>query len=140
MEMIERFSVGRSGRTTMILLTQGIIVGPFNRRANDVIGVAALRRVVIYGLDIRGLTAPATSADRASMPDTDGDGSSLRFRMDSSESWAAELALGTGGRNVRGTEGLSTALASFVALRCFVLYPGTETGRGTETDGDTDDR
>lgn len=135
MEMIERFSVGRSGRTTMILLTQGIIVGPFNRRANDVIGVAALRRVVIYGLDIRGLTAPATSADRASMPDTDGDGSSLRFRMDSSESWAAELALGTGGRNVRGTEGLSTALASFVEeslgyyLLGFEPDPGARPGR-----------
>lgn len=32
------------------------------------------------------------------------------------------------------------ALASFVALRCFVLYPGTGTDRGAETDGDTDDR
>ena len=113
-EMIERFSAGRAGRTTMILLTEGVIVGPFNRRTDDVVGLAARNRVVIYGLDVRGLTAPATGADSTSMPDTDGDGARPRFRMDSSESWAEELALATGGRNVRGTEGLGTALAGFV--------------------------
>jgi hypothetical protein len=113
-DMIERFSAGRAGRTTMILLTEGVIVGPFDRRTDDVVGPAARHRVVIYGLDVRGLTAPATGADSASMPDTDGDGTRPRFRMDSSESWAEELALATGGRNVRGTENLGVALAGFV--------------------------
>ena len=114
-EMIERFSAGRAGRTTMILLTEGVIVGPFNRRTDDVVGPAARNRVVIYGLDVRGLTAPSTGADSTSMPDSDGaDGARPRFRMDSSESWAEELAQATGGRNVRGTEGLGPALAGFV--------------------------
>lgn len=113
-DMMERFSAQRTGRTTMILLTEGVIVGPFNRRTDDVVGRAARHRVVIYGLDIRGLTTPATGADSPSMPGSDGDGSRPRFRMDSSASWAEEMALATGGRNVRGTESLGVALAGLV--------------------------
>jgi hypothetical protein len=120
--LIDHFAATRPGRTTMIVLGEGAIADPMQRRTKDVVGPAAEHRVVVYGLDVRGLTAPSLGVDNATL-NGDGVGSSPRFTMDGSESWAEELALATGGRNVRSTERLDVALASFVeeSLSYYVL-------------------
>jgi VWFA-related protein len=122
-ELIDHFAAGRSGRTTMILLGEGAIEDPMQRRTKDVVGPAAEHRVVVYGLDVRGLSAPSLGVDGATLNGDGSDGSRPRFAMDGSSSWAQELALATGGRNVRGTERLDVALASVVeeSLSYYVL-------------------
>jgi VWFA-related protein len=122
-ELIDHFAAGRSGRTTMILLGEGAIEDPMQRRTKDVVGPAAEHRVVVYGLDVRGLSAPSLGVDGATLNGDGSDGSRPRFAMDGSSSWAQELALATGGRNVRGTERLDVALASVVeeSLSYYIL-------------------
>ena len=56
--------------------------------------------------------------------------------MDGSSSWAQELALATGGRNVRGTERLDLALASVVEESLSYYILGFEPDAGAEPDVD----
>jgi len=122
-ELIKQLASGRTGRTTMILLGEGVIVSPLQSRTKDVSDPAAKHRVVIYGLDLRGLAAPGTGVDGATLDGDGSDGTRMRVAVDQSESWAQELALATGGRNVRNTERLDVALASFVeeSLSYYIL-------------------
>ncbi len=134
-DLIRRLPAGRPGRTTMIVLGEGVIVDPLQRRTKDLVGPAAQNRVVVYGLDLRGVQAPATGVDGATLEGDGADGTVPRTVLDDASSWAEELALATGGRNFRSTERLDAALACVVeeSLSHYVLGfepdPGARPGR-----------